>query len=270
VANLLAFQPDERIAQVLDLRDFAAAEYLVLATRDGMVKKSRLREFDSIRSNGLAAINLRPGDELISAQLVSEEDDLLMVTAKAASVRFRADDATLRPMGRATSGVQGIRLRPGDTALSMEVVRPHTNLVTVTDGGYAKRTPVTEWRTQGRNTFGVTAMKLVEERGSLVGALICDESDELYAIASNGVVIRTRVDQVRATGRATMGVSLMDLAPEDAIVGVARSAEVSDEELGNLVAGQPPGEAGVADAVEDQSGPGDGRGVADAAGDEAN
>ena len=136
VANLLAFQPDESVAQVLDLRDFGTADYLVLATRDGMVKKSRLREFDSIRSNGLAAINLREGDELISAQLVSADDELMLVSAKGASVRFRADDATLRPMGRATSGVQGIRLRPGDSALSMEVVRPGSHLVTVTDGGY--------------------------------------------------------------------------------------------------------------------------------------
>ncbi len=241
VANLLAFQPDETVAQVLDLRDFSDADYLVLATRDGMVKKSRLREFDSIRSNGLAAINLKDGDELISAQLVGAEDDLMLVSAKGSSVRFRADDSTLRPMGRATSGVQGIRLRPGDTALSMEVVRPGTFLVTVTDFGYAKRTPVEDWRTQGRNTYGVTAMKLVEERGSLVGALICDQDDELFAIASNGVVIRTRVDQVRATGRSTMGVSLMDLADGDSIVGVARSAEIDEEsEPGDEVATDAP------------------------------
>ena len=231
VANLLAFQPDEHVAQVLDLPNFSVADYLVLATRGGMVKKTRLREFENIRSNGLAAINLRDDDELISAQLVSGMDDLIMVSAKGNSVRFSADDATLRPMGRATSGVQGIRLRPGDEALSMEVVTPDANLVTVTDGGYAKRTSVDQWRTQGRNTYGVTAMKLVEQRGSLVAALICDEDDELYAIASNGVVIRTRVDQIRATGRATMGVSLMDLAEGDSVVGVARAAEIADEVL---------------------------------------
>ncbi len=274
VANLLAFQPDEQIAQVLALRDFASADYLVLATRDGMVKKSRLHEFDSIRANGLAAINLREGDELISAQLVSAEDDLLMVTSKAASVRFRADDATLRPMGRATSGVQGIRLRPGDKTLSMEVVRPQTHVVTVTDGGYAKRTPVSEWRTQGRNTYGVTAMKLVEERGSLVGALICEESDELYAIASNGVVIRTRVDQVRATGRATMGVSLMDLGTQDCVVGVARAAEVTDEELpaGEAEPGaiEPASEAGqTSGAVGDRASEDDGTSSGPEGGDSA-
>jgi DNA gyrase subunit A len=150
-------------------------------------------------------------------------------------------------MGRQTSGVQGIRLRPGDSALSMEVVRPGTFLVTVTDGGYAKRTSVDEWRTQGRNTYGVTAMKLVEQRGSLVGALICEESDELYAIASNGVVIRTKVDHVRATGRATMGVSLMNLAEGDGIVGVARSTDLTEEELEGEVEGV---EGAVADAAE--------------------
>jgi DNA gyrase subunit A len=246
VANLLAFQPDETIAQVLDLKDFGAAEYLVLATRDGAVKKSRLRDFENIRANGLAAISLRDGDELISAQLVDAGDDLILVSAKGMSVRFQANDSTLRPMGRATSGVQGIRLRPGDSALSMEVVRPGTHVVTVTDGGYAKRTSVEEWRPQGRNTFGVTAMKLIEERGSLVAALICRESDEIFAVASNGVVIRTRVDQIRATGRSTMGVSLMDLASADTIVGVARAAELqedaepSTDESGNESAGGQP------------------------------
>jgi DNA gyrase subunit A len=254
VANLLAFQPDESIAQVLDLRDFSVADYLVLATRDGMVKKTRLREFENIRSNGLAAINLREGDELISAQLVSAEDELMLVSAKGNSVRFRADDATLRPMGRQTSGVQGIRLRPGDSALSMEVVRPGTYLVTVTDGGFAKRTAVDEWRTQGRNTYGVTAMKLVEQRGSLVGALICEESDELFAIASNGVVIRTRVDHVRATGRATMGVSLMNLAEGDAVVGVARSTDLTDEEVAELGAEALATSAG-ADGAQDAAAP---------------
>jgi DNA gyrase subunit A len=257
VANMLAFQPDEQIAGVLDLRDFTAADYLVLATREGMVKKSRLSEFDSIRANGLAAINLREGDELISAQLVGADDDLMLVSAKGASVRFRADDATLRPMGRATSGVQGIRLRPGDHALSMEVVRPDSFLVTVTDGGYAKRTAVSQWRTQGRNTYGVTAMRLVEERGSLVGALICEESDELFAIASNGVVIRTRVDQVRATGRATMGVSLMDLAAGDSVVGVARAGELAEEvesELDDLAEPGAGTDPGAADATAEPRG----------------
>ncbi|MDA8435971.1 MAG: DNA gyrase subunit A [Actinomycetales bacterium] len=228
VANLLAFQPEEQIAQVLDIRDYNAAPYLVLATRDGMVKKTRLDEFDSNRSGGVIAVNLRDDDELISAQLVDEGADLLLVSRKGMSVRFTADDETLRPMGRATSGVIGMRFRDGDQLLAMDTVTPDSYVVTVTDGGYAKRTPVTEWTPKGRGIYGVRAMKLVEERGSLVGALVAAEDDEVYAIASDGVVIRTRVAEIRATGRDTMGVSLMDVSGDNAIVAVARG-EASDD-----------------------------------------
>jgi len=229
VANLLAFQPEEQIAQVLDVRDYGAAPYLVLATRDGMVKKTKLEAFDSNRSGGIIAINLRDGDELISAQLVEDGADLLLVSAKGMSARFTADDETLRPMGRDTSGVIGMKFRGGDHLLAMNTVRDDAYLVTITDGGYAKRTPVTEWSVKGRGILGVRAMKLVEERGSLVGALVALEDDELYAIASDGVVIRTRVADIRATGRDTMGVSLMDVSDDSAIVAVALG-DVSDED----------------------------------------
>jgi len=231
VANLLAFQPEEQIAQVLDIRDYGAAPYLVLATRDGMVKKTKLEAFDSNRSGGIIAINLRDGDELISAQLVDDGADLVMVSAKGMSARFKADDETLRPMGRDTSGVIGMKFRGDDHLLAMDTVREGAFLVTVTDGGYAKRTPVDEWSTKGRGILGVRAMKLVEERGSLVGALVASEDDELYAIASDGVVIRTRVADIRATGRDTMGVSLMDVAEGVAIVAVARGEAEDDDEL---------------------------------------
>jgi DNA gyrase subunit A len=230
VANLLAFQPEEKIAQVLDVRDYATAPFLVLATRDGMVKKTRLEDFDSNRSGGVIAINLKDDDELISAQLVDEDADLLLVSAKGMSVRFTADDETLRPMGRATSGVIGMRFRAGDHLLAMDTVTPGSYVVTVTDGGYAKRTPVAEWTPKGRGIFGVRAMKLVEQRGSLVGALVAAEEDELYAIASDGVVIRTRVADIRATGRDTMGVSLMDVSGDNAIVSVARGEATDDSE----------------------------------------
>ncbi len=231
VANLLAFQPEEQIAQVLDIRDYNAAPYLVLATRDGMVKKTRLDEFDSNRSGGVIAVNLKDDDELISAQLVDDGADLLLVSRKGMSVRFTADDETLRPMGRATSGVIGMRFRDGDELLAMDTVTQGSYVVTVTDGGYAKRTPVSEWAPKGRGIYGVRAMKLVEERGSLVGALVAAEDDEVYAIASDGVVIRTRVAEIRATGRDTMGVSLMDVSGDNAIVAVARGEAADDEEL---------------------------------------
>jgi DNA gyrase subunit A len=243
VANLLAFSAEEQIAQVLDIHDYEQAPYLVLATRDGAVKKTKLDEFDTNRTGGIIAINLREGDELISAQLVEDTDDLLLVSRRGMSVRFTADDATLRPMGRATSGVIGMRFRDGDELLAMDVVRPDAYVVTVTDGGYAKRTPVSEWSAKGRGIYGVHAMKLVEERGSLVGALVADEDDEVYAIASDGVVIRTRVAEIRSTGRATMGVALMNVG-EATIVGVARG-EASEEDDGEL------------DALEDAGGPGD-------------
>ncbi|MEI6363336.1 MAG: DNA gyrase subunit A [Actinomycetes bacterium] len=230
VANLLAFQADETIAQVLAIPDYSASDYLVLSTRKGMVKKTKLDEYDSNRQGGIIAINLADEDELISARLVSVTDDLLLVSRKGMSARFTADDETLRPMGRATSGVIGMRFRGEDALLAMDVVRPDTFVVTVTDGGFAKRTPVGEWAPKGRGILGVRAMKLVQERGSLVGAMVCDAADQLFAIASNGVVIRTRVEEIRPSGRDTMGVTLMNLDEGDTIVAVARGEESDDDE----------------------------------------
>lgn len=230
VANLLAFQPDEKIAQVLDLRDYEVAPYLVLATKAGLVKKTSLKEYDTNRSAGVIAINLRADeagsdDELIAAELVSATDDVLLVSRKAQSIRFTATDEALRPMGRATSGVKGMSFREGDELLSMSVVRENTFVFTATDGGYAKRTSVDEYRVQGRGGLGIKAAKIVEDRGSLVGALVVDVTDEILAITLGGGVIRTRVSEVRDTGRDTMGVQLINLGKGDAVVGIARNAE---------------------------------------------
>jgi DNA gyrase subunit A len=202
----------------------------VLATKQGMVKKTALQEYNSNRTGGLIAINLKEDDELISAQLVGDKDDLLLVSSKGNSVRFNADNATLRPMGRATSGVIGIRFKGADYLLSMDVVKEGSFVFTATDGGFAKRTAVTEWAPKGRGTQGVRAMKLVEERGSLVGALIVKEDDQIFAIASNGVVIRTSVSDIRPTGRDTMGVRLMNLENDDTLVGIARAVDESEIE----------------------------------------
>ncbi|MGW3563429.1 DNA gyrase subunit A [Streptomyces sp. NPDC000941] len=234
VANLLAFQPDEQIAQILAIRDYEAAPYLVLATKSGLVKKTPLKDYDSPRSGGVIAINLRETedgreDELIGAELVSAEDDLLLISKKAQSIRFTATDDSMRPMGRATSGVKGMSFREGDELLSMNVVRPGTFVFTATDGGYAKRTNVDEYRVQGRGGLGIKAAKIVEDRGSLVGALVVEESDEILAITLSGGVIRTRVNEVRETGRDTMGVQLINLGKRDAVVGIARNAEAGRE-----------------------------------------
>ena len=239
VANLLAFQPDERIAQVLDLRNYEVSPYLVLATKHGLVKKTRLTDYDSPRSGGVIAINLRDGDELIAARLTGEADDLLMVSRKGQSVRFTADDDTLRPMGRATSGVIGMRFRAGDELLAMDVVRDSAaGLLTVTDGGYAKRTSLGAWTPKGRGGLGVIAMRIVEDRGSLVGAVVVSEGDEVMAITAGGGVIRTPIseDALRLTSRDTMGVRLMNLGEGDTVVAVASSAErVDDEGVGDEV-----------------------------------
>ncbi|MDX3076358.1 DNA gyrase subunit A [Streptomyces sp. NPDC088354] len=234
VANLLAFQPDEQIAQVLAIRDYNAAPYLVLATRSGLVKKTSLKDYDSPRSGGVIAINLRETEDggedlLIGAELVGPDDDLLLVSRKAQSIRFTATDDALRPMGRATSGVKGMSFREGDELLSMNVVRPGTFVFTATDGGYAKRTSVDEYRVQGRGGLGIKAAKIVEDRGSLVGALVVEETDEILAITLGGGVIRTRVNEIRETGRDTMGVQLINLGKKDAVVGIARNAEAGAE-----------------------------------------
>ncbi|WP_269453048.1 DNA gyrase subunit A [Yinghuangia sp. ASG 101] len=234
VANLLAFLPDEKIAQVLAVRDYEVAPYLVLATKAGLVKKTVLKEYDTNRSAGVIAINLRADeegvdDELIAAELVSAEDDLLLVSRKAQSIRFTATDDALRPMGRATSGVKGMSFRDDDELLSMSVVREGTFLFVATDGGYAKRTSVDEYRVQGRGGLGIKAAKIVEDRGSLVGALVVDVTDEILAITLGGGVIRTRVSEVRDTGRDTMGVQLINLGKRDAVVGIARNAEPEPE-----------------------------------------
>lgn len=233
VANLLAFQPDEAIAQVLAIENYQAAQDLVLATRRGMIKKTRLSEYDTNRSGGIIAINLADEDEVIGGRLVSNGDHMLLVSRKGISARFPGDDQTLRPMGRATGGVVGMRFKQGDQLLAMDVISEGQDayVVTVTDGGYAKRTPVAEWAPKGRGILGVRAMRLVEERGSLVGAMVCNQTDHVYAIASNGVVIRTDVSEIRPSGRDTMGVVLMSLGEDDTVVAVARGSESDEDEV---------------------------------------
>jgi DNA gyrase subunit A len=231
VANLLAFQPDERIAQVIEIADYQVSPYLVLATREGLVKKTRLEDFDSNRSGGIIAINLKDDDELVGAALIAPEDDLLLVSRKAQAIRFHATDDALRPMGRATSGVIGMRFGDGDELLAMEVVRQGMDVLVATGGGYAKRTPIEEYPVQGRGGKGVLTAKITERRGSLVGAVVIKPEDELFAITSNGGVIRTPVKPVRRTrDRNTMGVKLMDLPEGVALVAIARNADEPEEQ----------------------------------------
>ncbi|MEO6529514.1 MAG: DNA gyrase subunit A, partial [Specibacter sp.] len=225
VANLLAFQPDEKIAQVMELKDYQQSPYLVLATKNGLVKKTSLADYDTNRSAGVIAINLRDGDELVSAQLVSDTDDLLLVSRKGQSIRFTATNEALRPMGRATSGVTGMKFRDFDELLAADVVTEDSFVFIVTEGGYAKRTAVSEYRLQGRGGLGIKVAKLADDRGDLVGALIVREDDEVLVVMSGGKVVRSNVSEVPAKGRDTMGVIFAKPDKNDRIIEVARNSE---------------------------------------------
>jgi len=231
VANLLSFQPEEKIAAVLSIKNYEQAPYLLLATAKGIIKKSPLSEYDSTRSGGIIGINLKPNDRVISAQLVSKKNDVILVSKKGFSVRCSAGEESLKSAGRATTGVIGIRFKnKTDELLSMSVVEPKSFLVTATDAGFAKRTHEKEWAAKGRGTQGVRAMRISEDsRGSLVGAFIANETDEVFAIASNGVVLRTQVKEIRATGRDTMGVSMMKVPKGVKVVAVAKAVDVENE-----------------------------------------
>jgi DNA gyrase subunit A len=256
VAGLLSFQPDEEIAQVLTLRDYDQSDYLVLATKRGLVKKTALRDYDSARQSGIIAVNFREDDdELIGADLATAEDDLLLVSRKGQSIRFTANDEQLRPMGRATSGVTGMKFRASDELLSMSVVRAGADedsqfVFTVTDAGYAKRSRVSEYRQQGRGGLGIKAVKLNDERGSLVGAIIVTDEDQVLAIKASGQVVRSRVDSVPVKGRDTMGVRFAGVGESDAVVAIARNTDltVALEESEAAEAGTEPADAQNVDA----------------------
>ena len=235
VAGLLSFLPGEEIAQVLSIRDYSAAPYLLLATRRGLVKKTALPAYDSPRQAGVIAINFREDDdELIGAELCRADDEVLLISVKGQSIRFPADDTELRPMGRATSGVTGMKFRPGDELLSMSIVSGEIEgdgryVFTVTDGGFAKRTHVAEYRQQGRGGLGIKAMKLNEDRGSLVGGLVVTENDEVIAIKASGQITRSAVAEVPVKGRDTMGVKFVGVGDSDSVVVIALNPETTAE-----------------------------------------
>ncbi|MDQ1548080.1 MAG: gyrase subunit [Actinomycetota bacterium] len=225
LANLLALQPGEEVAQVLDIRDYAAAKYLVLATKGGLVKKTALTDYDTNRTGGIIAINLREEDELVSAMLVEEDQDVLLVSRKGMSIRFTASDAALRPMGRSTSGVIGMHFRDDDQLLDASVVSDSGYVFVVTEGGYAKRTSADQYRVQNRGGLGIKVAKLQEARGDLAGALIVDDEDEVLVVLASGKVVRSSVAEVPAKGRDTMGVVFARFADDDKIIAVAKNSE---------------------------------------------
>ena len=240
VANMMQFQPGEEIKQILAIEDYEQADYLVLATKRGLVKKTKLSEYNSPRQAGLIAINLRNDDEgepdeLIAAMLANANDELMLVTRAGQSARIAADDTTLRPMGRATSGVTGMKFRSDDELLTVDVIRPDSYLFTVTQGGIAKRTAITldNWRQIGRGGLGVRVAQLPEDNGKLVGALVVDNDDEVLVIMEQGKIVRSSVAGVRPTGRSTQGVSFAKPGPGDRIIAVARNVETERTQIGD-------------------------------------
>ncbi|QRY39634.1 DNA gyrase subunit A [Microbacterium hominis] len=230
VANLLALQPGEEIAQILDIRDYKVAQYLVLATRDGKVKKTFLSEYDTNRQGGIIAIRLRgqdeeDGDEVVSALLVDDTDDILLISRQGMSLRFTATDESLRPMGRSTEGVKGMSFREDDMLLSASVAKDDAYVFVVTEGGYAKRTAVDQYRLQGRGGLGIKVAKLNEDRGVLAGGLIVGEDDEVLVVLASGKVVRSAVAEVPAKGRDTMGVVFARPDDDDRILAIARNSE---------------------------------------------
>ncbi|MDN6431803.1 DNA gyrase subunit A [Corynebacterium flavescens] len=248
VANLLEFQPGEKIAQVIQIQSYEDAPYLVLATQQGRVKKSRLTDYESARSAGLIAINLNEGDALIGASLVDEGDDILLTSEQGQAIRFTADDDQLRPMGRATAGVKGMRFRGDDQLLSMSVVHDGQFLLVATSGGYGKRTAIVEYSPQGRGGMGVMTFKYTPKRGKLIGAIALEEEDEILAITSAGGVIRTEANQIRPSSRATMGVRLVNLADDVELLAIDRNVEDDGEEDAQAVA---KGEKSVEDVQQE-------------------
>ncbi|HET6563049.1 MAG TPA: DNA gyrase subunit A [Marmoricola sp.] len=249
VAGLLSFQPDERIAQVLAIRDYEQMPYLVLATRTGLVKKTRLGDYNSPRQAGVIAINFREDDdELIGAELCGPDDDILLISRKGQAIRFRADDSQLRPMGRATSGVKGMEFRGADSLLSMSVIRPQDEdastpqqyVFTITDGGFAKRSRIEEYRVQTRGGLGIKTMKQDDDRGNLVGGFIVVDGDEVLCIKQSGQVTRSAIDDnLRPTSRDTKGVKFVGVSSGDAVAVVARSVESALAEDATIEDGEP-------------------------------
>jgi DNA gyrase subunit A len=272
---LLALQPDEQIAQVLDIRDYSVATYLVLATRGGLVKKTALTEYDTNRQGGVIAIKLRgqdeaDGDEVVSALLVDEGDDILLISRLGMSLRFTAHDDSLRPMGRSTEGVKGMSFRDGDSLLAARVVSDDGFVWVMTEGGYAKRTAVDQYRVQGRGGLGIKVAKLALDRGDLVGALIVGEDDEVLVVLQSGKVVRSAVAEVPAKGRDTMGVVFARFAENDRIIAVARNTErnLDDQDDAEIEPAGPVETVSPAEAAPDSTDPIDTEPVADEAGED--
>lgn len=228
--NIIPLNPDERIQTVLYLTEFKEDNYLIMGTKNGIIKKTSLDKYSSIRKNGLNAINLRDDDELISVRPTDGDSEIIYVTKNGYAIRFSEKD--VRPMGRTASGVKAITLRSGDEVVSMEVAKPEEELLVVSENGFGKRTPVSEYSLQKRGGKGVITYKISEKTGNAVGARLVDDNDQLMLINSNGIAIRINVSDISTTSRNAMGVTLMKTTEEEKVITMAK-VNISDSDDDN-------------------------------------
>ncbi|MEA2486537.1 MAG: gyrase subunit [Actinomycetota bacterium] len=232
VVNVVAMRPDDRVAAVIDTRDYETNRYLLIATKRGMVKKTLFREYDSSRREGIIALNLRDGDEVVRVRPSSGKNDVLLITKKGKAIRF--SEEKVRPMGRTATGVIGIRLDPDDEVVASDVIESGEELLVVTEFGYGKRTKLTEFPRKGRGGKGVIAAKLTKPRGQIAGASVVTPGDEVFLISDDGVVIRMAVNTISRQGRPATGVRVMNLDPGTRVAGVAPVVGETEEGQGKL------------------------------------
>ena len=239
ITNLLQISNEENIAALIRVRDFNPGRFVILATERGIIKKTPLEAYGHPRAGGIIAATVDQGDRLIGAALTEGDDDMLLITRKGKSIRFKEKD--VRAMGRTARGVKGIRLAGEDKVVAMEKVVPDQTLLVVSENGYGKRTDFDQYRAQLRGGGGVITLRTTSKIGALVGAASTRDGDELMLISADGKMIRMSIDGIRVIGRATQGVRLINLGEEDHLVSLAKVAEEKDEE------GEPPSSPGDAD-----------------------
>jgi len=227
IVNLLPLQPGETVQAIIDTREFPGERYLFFATRSGQVKKTAFDAYNSSRRDGIIALNLKEGDELVRVIETTGDDDIFMVSRSGQTMRFTEQE--VRPMGRTAAGVRGMKLRAGDEVVSIDAGRGDDALLIITDAGYAKRTPIEQYPRKGRGGQGVIGVKVTGKKGQVVAAFMVGADDEIVAVASNGVTIRTKVNEISTQGRAATGVRLMNVDEGQSVASVAPILSVDDE-----------------------------------------
>jgi DNA gyrase subunit A len=228
IVNLLSLEPGERVSAFLTVREFQEGRYIVFATKNGLIKKTELMAYANPRSSGIRAIGLEERDEVIGVRLTDGNQEIILSTADGQSIRFKEEQ--VRPTGRGTFGVVGMKLDPGDKVVSMEILSLGLDILTVAEGGYGKRTAMVEYRLQSRGGKGIITMKTTDKTGRVIGVQLVTEDDQLMMITNIGKIIRLRIKDIRVIGRNTQGVRLIELEESERVVSVARLAEKEEED----------------------------------------